>query len=116
MYIDVGEASNSIKFSVRTPYNSVGMHQCHTVPLSLYTPIPYLQTSDHSVLVRDVSNILFIGTPFSVTNLRIFIQGWKSFLCQYWRHCGTHFLPHFQELAQSGQEVLCMGNDICGMI
>ena len=46
--------------------------------------------SDHSVTVGVLNTVLFISTPVSVNYWRIFIQGCRSCLFQYWSHCGPH--------------------------
>ena len=40
--------------------------------------------------------MLFIGNHSSATHWNIFIQKWRSCLCQYWRCCGTHLFPLFK--------------------
>ena len=66
------------------------------MPLLFYPPVPCFQASYHSVTVEVVNNMLFIGTPFSVTHWSIFIQRCRSCMCQYWSPCGTHFFPIFR--------------------
>ena len=83
VYIDIAEARNSIRLSVRTPCYSGGIFQRHAMHLSLHPLIPYPQALDHSVTVGVVNTILFIGTPLYVTHCRIFIQSWRYFLCHY---------------------------------
>ena len=89
---------NLSRFSVSTPCCLVGMYQRHAMPFSFYPPIPYSQASDHSVTVGVMSNMLFIGTPFSVTYWRIFIQRCGSCLFQDLISCGTHLFPLFRRL------------------
>ena len=79
-----------------TSYQSGGMYQSHSMPLSLYPPIPYLQASGYSVTVGVVNTMLLIETPVSATRYRILIQGCRSCLCQDWRRCGPHFFPLFR--------------------
>ena len=80
MYIDVTEDSNSIRLNVRMSCHLGTMLQRHDMTLLLYTLIPYSNTSDHSVTVGIVNNMLFVGAPSSVTLWSIFIQRWRSFL------------------------------------
>ena len=70
-YIDVDDARNSSRFSVKTPWNSGGMYQRHARNFSLYPTMPYPHASDHSLTVGAVNTILFIGALFDVTHWRI---------------------------------------------
>ena len=83
VYIDTKEARNSSSFSVSTTFHLGSMYQSHSMPLSLYPLIPYFQALDHSVTVGIMKNRLFIGTPSSVKNWKIFIKVWRSCLFQY---------------------------------
>ena len=96
IYIETDEARKYRSFSVNTPCYSGGMYKLHDMPLSLYPMIPYPQASNHSVTVGVVKNMLFIGTPLSITHWRIFIYRYRSCLCQDWSHCGPHFFNLFR--------------------
>ena len=74
------------------------MYHHHAMHFPLYPPIPYLQASDHSVTVEVLNNMLFVGTPFSVTRLNIFIHSCRSCLWHYWSRCGPHLFPLFRRL------------------
>ena len=63
--------------SILEVFNNAMPCLCHFTP-----PIPYLQASDHSVTVGVVKTVLFIGTTFSVTHCRIFIQRCRSCMFQ----------------------------------
>ena len=64
---------------------------CHTFVMVSSDPI--FQASDHNVTVGVVKTMLFIGTTFSMTHWRIFIQRWSYCLCQDWNRCGPHIFP-----------------------
>ena len=74
------------------------MYQRHVMPLSLYPQIPYSRALDHMIHFVFVKTMLFIGTTFSVTRWRTFIQRCRSFLCQEWSCCGTHLFIIFRKL------------------
>ena len=57
--------------------------------------ILYFHSSDHSVTAGVVKNMLLNVNTFSVTLWRIFIQSWRSGLCQDYRRCGPHFFHLF---------------------
>ena len=68
--MDVSEANNPSRLSVKTPRNSDRMQQKHTRPLSLYPLILYLNVSDQSVTVGEVKTMLLIITYFYVNHWR----------------------------------------------
>ena len=74
MSIDVAEENKSSRFKIISPFNLEGMCQRDAMTLVLYSPIPYFQASNQSVNVGFIKTVLFIGTNFSVTHLRIFIR------------------------------------------
>ena len=96
VYIDVAEASNSIRFNVRMPCNLGDIQQRHTLNLLFYCPKPYLRASYHSVTIGIMKTIVFIGTTFSVNHCSILIQRGWSCLYQYLISYGPHFFPLFR--------------------
>ena len=91
------------------------MCQRHAMPLSFYPLIPYFQVSDHIVTAGVVNTMLSIGYLFFMTHWRIFIHSWRSYLCHYWRRCGTHLFPLFKRWSSRFRKYL-FGVTMCAAL
>ena len=97
MKMVTADTRNSRRFNVRLPCHAEGIIHFHARPLSLYPPMSYSQTSDHSVTDGLTKTILLIGIPLVVKCWRSFIHSWISRRCHSWSHYGPHFPPLFSK-------------------
>ena len=102
-------------FSVAWENHADGILCRHARTMSLYTPMPYSQASDHSVIGGLKKTVLLIGTPLVVACWRSFIHSWRYSRCHRWSRCGPHFFPRFSKW-RSQFKKYCAGGTTCATL
>ena len=91
--IDIVDAMYSNRFSLSFLFHSDGILHCRDKPLFLQNPMPYSQTSEHSVTVGLTKTMMLIVTSLVVTLWGNLIHSCGYCQCLRLTHCGPHRFP-----------------------